>query len=153
MIVNTELANSSGCEQKDKWETPPHIYNKLNDEFHFTLDPCCEPETAKCCKFYTEDDNGLTRSWKGETVFVNPPYSRGNIDKWVKKCLHESRSATVVALLPVSSSSDWFHKYIIGNAEIRFVNKRIRFIGAHFTAPFSSVVVVFGGSGIQSFNQ
>lgn len=154
MIVNTELAISKGCDQKDKWETPPRLYQQLDDEFQFTLDPCCEEHTAKCNRYYTEEEDGLFQSWKGEIVFVNPPYSRGNIDKWVRKCYLESEYATVVGLLPVSSSSDWWHKYLIGKAELRFVNKRIRFIGAPFTAPFSSIIVIWGReSSVKSFEQ
>lgn len=155
MIVNTELAKSIGCDQKDKWETPAHIFIKLDKEFHFTLDPCCENHTAKCTKYFTEEDNGLLRSWGVNSVFVNPPYSRGNVDLWVKKCYQEHISCfmTVVTLLPVSTSASWFHDYIVGKAQIRFINKRIRFVGAPYTAPFSSMVVVFGQSGIQTFDQ
>lgn len=32
---------------KDDWETPKDFYEKLDDEFHFTLDPCCTHENAK----------------------------------------------------------------------------------------------------------
>lgn len=154
MIVNTGLARSKGCDEKDRWETPTRIFEKLDREFNFTLDPCCELHTAKCDMFFTEEIDGLSKSWIGENVFVNPPYSRGNIDKWVAKCLSESLSlSTVVALLPVSSSADWWHKYIVGKCEMRFVNKRIRFVGAPYPAPFSSVIVIFGRSGIKTFNQ
>lgn len=153
MIINTELANSEGCLQKDQWETPPEIFNKLNDEFHFTLDPCCTKKTAKCKKYFTPEDDGLAQKWDNEICFVNPPYSRGNIDQWITKCYAEGYgSATVVALLPVSTSADWFHDYIVGQAEIRFVNKRIKFLGAPSTAPFSSMIVIWGRAGISSFN-
>lgn len=74
---------------KDDWETPKDFYEKLDDEFHFTLDPCCTHENAKCKKHYTKDDDGLSRDWSGEIVFCNPPYSKnGNQDAWVKKMLH-----------------------------------------------------------------
>lgn len=62
---------------KDDWETPQWLFNQLDDEFHFTLDPCCTAENAKCRKYYTKAENGLEQDWKGETVFCNPPYSRG----------------------------------------------------------------------------
>jgi len=35
------------------WETPQDFFDKLNDEFNFTLDPCCSKETAKCDKYFT----------------------------------------------------------------------------------------------------
>lgn len=155
MIVNKQLAESKGVDQKDLWATPAHIFEKLNDEFFFDLDPCCLPDTAKCAFYFTPTEDGLSRSWRGFNVFVNPPYSRGNIDKWVKKCFEEGShdDTMVVALLPVSTSADWWHDYIIGKAEIRFINKRVRFVGAPYTAPFSSVVVIWGGVGVKSFNQ
>ena len=63
---------------KDDWETPQQFFDKLNDEFHFTLDACATPKTAKCQKFYTKSENGLTKDWQGEVVFCNPPYSKKN---------------------------------------------------------------------------
>jgi len=144
VIVNTELATSTGHVSKDLWETPAKLFNTLNAEFHFTLDPCCMPETAKCKEYFTPAEDGLKQSWSGHVVYVNPPYSRGNIDKWVRKCYEESRNGpTVVALLPVSTSSSWFHDWVWGKAEIRFIKRRVRFVGAPFTAPFSSMIAIY----------
>lgn len=143
MIVNKQLAESSGHIEKDKWETPSKVFKILNDEFGFTLDPCCEIHTAKAATFYTPLEDGLSKDWTDHIVFVNPPYSRNNIDKWVKKCSEEGKKTTVVALLPVSTSAAWFHDYVWGKAEIRFIRRRIRFVGAPFTAPFSSMIVIW----------
>src|SRR5215472_13786196 len=52
------------------WETPPEIFDPLHAEFLFTLDPCATPQNAKCAKFFTEEQNGLERSWAGERVFM-----------------------------------------------------------------------------------
>lgn len=115
---------------KDDWETPKDFYEKLNDEFHFTLDPCCTHENAKCKKHYTKDDDGLSRDWGGEVVFCNPPYSKkGNQDAWIKKCYTESLkpNTTVVALLPARTDTVRFHDYILGKAEIRFIKGRLVF--------------------------
>ncbi len=67
-----------------EWSTPQDLFDSLNEEFHFTLDPACTKENAKCKKFYTEKENGLLQDWKGERVFCNPPYGRV-IGEWVKK--------------------------------------------------------------------
>jgi site-specific DNA-methyltransferase (adenine-specific) len=155
MIVNKELAISEGHLQKDLWATPDYIFSPLDIEFGFTLDPCCTIETAKCAKFYTPSEDGLIQDWSGERVFVNPPYSRGNIDKWVKKCFLESSAmqTIVVALIPVSTSAKWFHEWVLNKAELRFYRGRIRFVGAPFTAPFSSVLAIYGGRKTQIFNR
>lgn len=52
------------------WETPQDFFDKLNVEFHFTLDPCANEQNAKCKKFYTIEQDGLTQSWQGEIVFA-----------------------------------------------------------------------------------
>lgn len=115
---------------KDDWETPPWLFNQLDEEFHFTLDPCCTHKTAKCEKHYTVEDDGLSKDWSGETVFCNPPYSRSYQDLWVKKCFEESKKpgTTVVALLPARPDTDRFHRYIWGKAEVRFLKGRIAFL-------------------------
>lgn len=144
MIVNTELARSVGHLNKDLWETPGPLFWSLDAEFDFTLDPCCTIETAKCQKFYTPEIDGLAQSWESERVFCNPPYSRGNIDTWVKKMYDEQMNAElIVGLLPVSTSATWFHDFVYHKSEIRFIKGRIRFVGAPFTAPFSSMIVIW----------
>ena len=67
--LKTIFSSSTG-----EWETPQDFYDMLEKEFGFTLDPCCTPETAKCNKYYTTEDDGLSESWEGHTVFMNPPY-------------------------------------------------------------------------------
>lgn len=142
-----ETLFSSG---KDNWETPPDFYNKLNQMFGpFTLDPCAEPSTAKCDLFYTEEDDGLSKSWKGHRVFINPPYSRGLQKKFIEKAFTESRDCDtmIVMLLPARSSTKAFHEFIMKSSAIYFVKGRIKFWdkgkpGKH-AAPFPSMVVVF----------
>jgi len=142
MIRTKEMILASDHDNKDLWETPDHIFKPLNKMFHFTLDPCCTEETAKCKNYFTPVQDGLSFDWHNNIVFVNPPYSRGNIDKWVAKCRKESSHSNIIALLPVSTSSDWFQKYCLGNT-IYWIDKRVRFKGAEYTAPFSSMIVHF----------
>lgn len=144
MIVNKNLANSAGHMNKDLWETPCELFQKFNEQYQFTLDPCCEKKTAKCEKYFTPSENGLIHSWHGERVFVNPPYSRGNIDEWMKKCVEEYKKGVfIVALLPVSTSSTWFHEYVLPYADLEFLRGRVRFVGAPYTAPFSSMLAIY----------
>ena len=67
-----------------EWATPQATFDLLNRAWNFTLDPCATKENARCAKFYTKEDDGLTHSWDGEKVFMNPPYGRV-IGEWVKK--------------------------------------------------------------------
>lgn len=126
----------------DMWETPQWFFNELDNEFGFTLDACAIKENAKCYNFYSPEQNGLNQPWTG-TVWCNPPYGR-QISKCVKKA-HDSagNGTTVVMLLPARTDTAWFHDYIYGVAEIRFVRGRLRFGGSKNGAPFPSMVAVF----------
>lgn len=52
--------------ERQDWATPQDFFDQLDNEFHFTLDPCCSKLTAKCKKFYTIKDDGLKQDWGGE---------------------------------------------------------------------------------------
>jgi site-specific DNA-methyltransferase (adenine-specific) len=131
--------------KNDVWATPQDFFDRLNQEFMFTLDPCALPENAKCKLYFTPEANGLLQSWQGHNVFCNPPYGR-KIADWVEKCYRESRDihTKVVLLIPARTDTIYFHRYIYKTArEIRFVKGRLKFGDAKNTAPFPSMVVVF----------
>jgi phage N-6-adenine-methyltransferase len=70
--------------KKQTWETPQALFDHLARWFSFNLDPCAEPETTKCDRFFTEEDNGLKQDWgDNSVVFVNPPYRDSKL--WLKK--------------------------------------------------------------------
>ena len=140
-MINKELMFSS---EDETWSTPQDFFNSLNNEFKFTLDPCCSVETAKCSKFYTEKEDGLIQDWQGETVFCNPPYGK-KIKDWVKKCYFESKKplTTVVMLIPARTDTSYFHDFIYNKSEIRFIRGRLKFGDSKNGAPFPSMVVIF----------
>lgn len=82
----------------------------------------------------------------GYTVFCNPPYGK-NIKEWVKKCYEESvkNKITVVMLIPARTDTAYFHNYIYGKAEIRFIKGRLKFGDSKNAAPFPSMIVIFKG--------
>ena len=129
----------------DNWATPQDFFDKLNNEFYFTLDPCADAENAKCEKYYTKQDDGLSKAWGG-VVFCNPPYGR-EIHKWVRKAYEESKcGATVVLLIPARTDTSYFHEYILGKSEIRFIRGRLKFGDGKSPAPFPSMLCIFRGN-------
>ena len=54
----------------DEWSTPQEIFNSLNDEFGFNLDPCSTDENAKCERHFTKGQDGLKQSWGGVGCFA-----------------------------------------------------------------------------------
>lgn len=137
--MNADVMFSS---KTDLWETPQDFFDKLDSEFHFNLDVCALPENAKCAAFYTPEMDGLSQPWYGN-CWCNPPYGR-QVGRWVAKAAQSAEAgATVVMLLPARTDTAWFHDYIYGRAEVRFVRGRLKFGGSANSAPFPSMVVIF----------
>lgn len=127
----------------NEWATPQSLFDDLNKEFNFTLDPCANEQNHKCALYYTMQDDGLCQNWGGQNVFVNPPYGR-EIKDWVRKSYEESRkpNTKVVMLIPARTDTTYFHDYIYHKAEIRFLKGRLHFNDAG-PAPFPSMIVIF----------
>lgn len=108
-MTNIEVMFSS---KNDDWSTPQDFFDNLNQEFNFTLDPCADIYNHKCEKYYTEEDDGLSKSWEGEIVFCNPPYS--DCALWMEKCYNEAQkpNTTIVALIPSRTDTKYFHNFI-----------------------------------------
>lgn len=141
--MNTNVMFSSATPE---WETPQDLFDRLNDKYNFDLDPASTDENAKCKTHYTLRDDGLKKSWFGHTVFCNPPYGR-EISKWVKKGYLEAQNpgTTVVMLLPARTDTKWFHDYC-KKGSIEFIRGRLKFGGSKNSAPFPSMIVVFGSN-------
>ena len=138
--MNAALLSSAS----EEWATPDDFFRALDTEFHFTLDPCSTDDNAKCAKHYTKAQDGLAQDWTGERVFCNPPYGR-EMPKWIAKCAeHGMRGGLAVMLIPARTDTRAFHDYIYHKAEIRFIRGRLKFGGVKNSAPFPSMVVVFG---------
>ena len=131
-----------------EWGTPQDTFDRLNEEFHFTLDPCASHLNHKCEKYYTIKEDGLSKSWAGERVFMNPPYGNA-ASNWIAKAYFESQYAEIiVGLLPARTDTRWFHDYVYHKSEIRFIKGRLKFVGPNGTAgtaTFPSMLVIWGG--------
>ncbi len=136
------------------WRTPDEVYLPLEAEFGFTLDPCATPESAKCARYFTEEQDGLAQDWSGDRVFMNPPYGR-EIYAWAKKAWEEQqRGALVVGLLPASTDLTWWGDYVWEHGAdqpregvtVRWLQGRVRFLtGGPYRASgfFASVIVIW----------
>lgn len=129
---------------KFDYATPDHIFKELDNEFHFTLDPCATPQNAKCKHYFTPKEDGLKQQWFGR-VFMNPPYGR-QIGQWIfkayKECKIYGNCELVVCLIPSRTDTRWWHNYCMKADEIRFIKGRIKFNGKN-SAPFPSCIVIF----------
>jgi phage N-6-adenine-methyltransferase len=132
--------------ERQTWETPWSFFRALDAEFHFTLDVAASAENTKCARFLSVEENGLGADWGREVCFCNPPYGKKLTGLWIEKAwLAWQSGATVVCLVPARTDTEWFHRYCLGQAEVRFIKGRLRFVGAQHAAPFPSMLVIFRG--------
>lgn len=107
----------------EEWETPEEVFIPLSKEFGpFDLDPAADSRNTRAPKFYSIEENGLAKEWNGR-IWLNPPYGR-DIGHWMQKAGHEAltgRAAIVVALVPARVDTAWWHDWVQGKAEVRFL--------------------------------
>ncbi len=130
---------------KMDWATPLCVFDDLAREFQFTIDVCASSENRKCERYFSKEDDGLSRSWQGERCWMNPPYGR-EIAKWMEKAHNESKlGCCVVCLVPSRTDTAWWHDHAMKADEIRYIRGRVKFIGGKDNAPFPSAIVIFRG--------
>jgi phage N-6-adenine-methyltransferase len=134
-----------------EWGTPPKYVLPLAKTIDgFDLDPAsgAEPKPYAENRF-TKEDNGLMKEWFGH-VWLNPPYGRKENPKWAEKAHKEAFNAeSITALVPASTSTNWWQDRY-GKADVFcFVNGRIEFIGAGDNgASFANVICVFNAENL-----
>ena len=91
---------------KHYWLTPKDVYDKLDQEFNFSFDPCPYPRP--------DGFDGLKVCW-GDSNYVNPPFKGPTA--WVRKAIKEyEKGKKVVFVFPIDK---WVHMFIEAGAEIR----------------------------------
>lgn len=150
-LVNYKASNHpqqtdarGALDEVDDRETHPENFDPLNERFRFTLDVAAAPHNAKCARYYTRTDDGLTQPWGGERVWCNPPYS--DVAAWVRKAWEEwwspSPPELIVMLLPANRVEQrWWQELVeptrdgrgLGDGQpsplsVEFLPGRMRFI-------------------------
>lgn len=168
--MSNEGARLQGTSGNDEIGTPRWLFHKINAAYVLTYDAFASHENALCDSYSTiegtyyadiaarsgvcgepfqlSDLDGLTTSWRGQRVFCNPPYGRGDIkgrnlyDDCVDKMIEErNNAAIIVALLKVDTSTKRWQK-VMQYAHIDYL-PRIKYAGMSGKATFASAVCVF----------
>jgi phage N-6-adenine-methyltransferase len=117
----------------NEWWTPEE-YIELAREMlgEIELDPATSEgaqRVVKTTRFYTKDENGLQQDWNGR-VWLNPPYARKLIGKFIKKLCEEVRVGRVTEAILLThnyTSSAWFQDEIAPNASAICFSERVAF--------------------------
>ena len=88
-------------------------------------------ETVQAETYFTQETNGLEQEWS-ETVWLNPPYNRGEMDAFVSKLAEEvdaKRTKQAVVLTNNCTDTDWWHTLAELSSSVCFTRGRIGFKG------------------------
>lgn len=143
----------AASETGPEWGTPEWVVDPLEDAIPggFDLDPAsgAEPRPFAEERFTgpPEGRDGLAEDWFGH-VWVNPPYSRRLNPRWARK-VNESAAEqavdTITALVPASTSTDWWQEHYARADAVTFLDRRVSFHGSGTnSASFASCVCSFG---------
>jgi phage N-6-adenine-methyltransferase len=138
----------------DEWNTPDWLLELVRQIAPIGLDPCSNPTSTVGARVsFTREEDGLTKPWAdilgpGELAFVNPPYSQGNLRRWVEKCANEAAAgAEVMALLPANTSTSWCQTHVFWGARATcFLNRRVQFVGPVTGSPRIDSLIVHWGA-------
>lgn len=116
-----------------EWYTPAEYVDAARSVMDsIDLDPASNKlaqKVVKAGKFYSKDDDGLTKDWRG-TVFLNPPFVAALAKAFITKlCESHQRGDVTQAVLLTNNNTDtaWWHEAAKCCACICFTEGRIAF--------------------------
>ena len=109
----------------DFWQTPQYLFDYLNEIFNFEFDGAANDNNRKCEKF---SNDSLNQDWNYKSIWLNPPYSRGNLPRFMEKAYKESlKGCSVVCLVPLDITG-WVRNWVINKSEIWIPDERVCFM-------------------------
>lgn len=138
---------------KNEWETPDDLFDHLNSIYKFDVDAAANQYNHKLPKWFGPGapfgmEDALDICWRehGKYFWCNPPYGRGLLEPFLKKAREEyfNCGSKIVMLLPVDTSTKWWHTYVnefVDEGKVEFIEGRIRFKGATGSPKFGSCLL------------
>jgi phage N-6-adenine-methyltransferase len=141
------------------WMTPVEIVKAARRVLgSIDLDPASSEQAQKRIRartFYTAKDDALAMpSWRG-TVFLNPPYSRGHIERFVAKLVQEFEAGNITAAILLcnsTTSARWYHKVLNSASAICLPRGNLEFEkpnGTKGKSPLPSTLFYFGSDAAR----
>jgi phage N-6-adenine-methyltransferase len=158
----------------DDRSVTPEVFAALHARFRFTIDAAASPSNALLARYWTRDDDALGKSWAGERVWCNPPYS--DIRPWVQKAWLEWTAtgwqaellpppSLIVMLLPANRTEQGWWQDLVepglreqrSDFRVEFLPGRMRFIRPNAVIgpkgdrpPFGCCLIVWGAPGVET---
>lgn len=111
-------------------------------------------EWIKARTFYTKENQGLDKEWRGN-VWMNPPYDSKSLKPLIDKLLHESIEQAIVL---TNNNTDTKNGQCLLQwaSAICLVSGRVRFIkpdGSENKSPLQGQIIYYKGANLAKFKQ
>lgn len=153
-LINTDSGS-------DEYYTPIEIINAVRAVLGvINLDPAsCEfaNRIVKAEKYFTIEDDGLSKEWKYNTVYQNHPFGKKTNKLWINKLVSEYKIGNVkeaCCITFASTSESWFQPLL--QQPQCFLAKRTKYYskdGTVFKSPPKGSVVTYFGANVTKFAQ
>lgn len=145
----------------DSWGTPPQWIALAHDTMGgIDLDPATNAkaqETVGAAKFFTKEDDGLSKKWFGR-VWMNPPYSQPLVTKFAEKLVTEIEAGNVTqACVLVNNATDtkFLQNMLKHCAAALFPSGRVSFLvpetGEELSGTRQGQTFLYFGENVQRF--
>jgi ParB family chromosome partitioning protein len=155
-----------GSRDSNAWFTPPKYVKMVTEVLGgIDLDPfsCAEAnKVVKAKRIFTERDSAFEGYWAEDflspvSVFMNPPYGRGIMEKAIEKFRSAYRQGDIteaVVLVNGSTETKWFQAMVVDCSAMCLVAGRISFYntdGKAVSGNTKGQVFFYFGNGVAKF--
>lgn len=155
--VKPHVSNNSG---NNEWYTPPQFIEAAKDAMgSITLDPASSPianRTVCAEAFYTVDDDGLKKAWRGN-IWLNPPYAQPLIAQFTEAVCEKFKAKEIkraCVLVNNATETAWFQRMLESAMAVCFLKGRIKYLdatGEPANTPLQGQAVVYLGDNPVRF--
>jgi phage N-6-adenine-methyltransferase len=158
-ITNAGSAHVSHNSGDNEWYTPREYIEAARQVLGaIDLDPASSDEAqavVQAARYFTLADDGLRKRWQGR-VWMNPPYSRPEIEHFVDKlaaAVAERDVSAAIVLVNNATETEWFATLGANAAAICFPTGRVQYWkpNAESATPLQGQAVIYLGDAPQAF--
>jgi hypothetical protein len=155
-IKGAHVGHNSG---ENEWYTPAELIAQYRAiVLAIDVDPASSKEAntvVQAKKFYDAKSDGLTKKWVG-SVWMNPPYSSGLIEKFAAKLLEEIEcgNTTSAAVLVNNGTETKWAQSLLGKCNaVCFLSTRVKFWepGGKVSVPLQGQMLLYFGADAGLF--
>ena len=157
ILGKAHVSHNSG---NNEWYTPAEFIAAARDAMGtIDTDPASSDianRTVKASTFYTADDDGLKKPWRG-SVWMNPPYAQPLIAQFsdaVSEKYDTKEIKRACVLVNNATETGWFQRMLRSACAVCFLKGRVRFIdpdGNPSGAPLQGQAVLYFGDNPHRF--